>query len=184
VQLPYLRDLAPDGQIISPTLLSLVQGNAGLVALGGLSYIADPEVMAQNQLAINPFFDADENGAIDIQEELLPNLRAYLDQLFAQGGPFAMYAPERALPVVSEHAADLRLPLLILQGENDANVPAFGAQLLDVLLVGNPDRTLLLYEGLGHSLGEAPSVVADNFGPMADSPVEDLALWLVQQAER
>jgi pimeloyl-ACP methyl ester carboxylesterase len=184
VQLPYLRDLAPDSQIVSPTLLSLVQGNAGLVALGGLTYLADPQVMAQNQLALNPFFDADESGAIDIEAELLPNLRAYLDQLFTEGGPFAIYRPERALPTVGEHAAELQLPLLILQGENDANVPAFGAQLLDVLLVGNPNRTLLQYEGLGHSLGEASSVVADNFAPMADRPVEDLAAWLAEQVER
>ncbi len=165
------------------TLLSLVQVNAGLVALGGLSYLADPQVMAQNQLAINPFFDGDENESIDIQGELLPNLRAYLDQLFAEGGPFAIYASDRALPTVAEQAPDLQLPLLILQGENDANVPAFGAQLLDILLVGNPNRTLLVYEGLGHSLGEATSVVADNFAPMADDPVKDLADWLIKQAE-
>jgi hypothetical protein len=134
-------------------------------------------------LAINPFFDADENESIDIPGELLPNLRAYLDQLFAEGGPFAIYASDRALPTVAEQAPDLQLPLLILQGENDANVPAFGAQLLDILLVGNPNRTLLVYEGLGHSLGEATSVVADNFGPMADDPIKDLADWLVKQAE-
>lgn len=178
VQLPHLRDLAPEGEIVPQTLLELVGGNAGLVALGGLTYLADPQVMAQNQLALNPFFDQDESGAIDIEAELLPNLRAYLDQLFEQGGPFAMYAPDRALPTLSEQAPQLQLPVLILQGEHDANVPPFGAQLLDVLLVGNPDHMLLQYPGLGHSLGETPSVVADNFGPMAAEPLQDLAAWL------
>jgi pimeloyl-ACP methyl ester carboxylesterase len=181
VQLPHLRDLAPDGKIVPQTLLDLVQGNAGLVALGGLSYLADPQVMAQNRLALNPFFDQDDNEAIDIEGELLPNLRAYLDQMFAAGGPFAIYAADRALPTVSEQAPGLQLPVLILQGEQDANVPPFGAQLLDVLLVGNPEHMLLRYPELGHSLGEASSVVADNFGPMAAQPLADLAAWLVDQ---
>jgi pimeloyl-ACP methyl ester carboxylesterase len=183
VQLPHLRDLAPDGKIVPQTLLDLVQGNAGLVALGGLSYLADPAVMAQNELALNPYFDQDENGEIEIDAELLPNLRGYLDQLFAEGGPFAMYAPARALPTVGEQAADLQLPVLILQGENDANVPAFGAQLLDVLLVGSSQHMLLQYENLGHSLGEAPSVVADNFGPMAPEPIGDVIAWLTAQID-
>jgi len=183
VQLPYIRELADDGQITPQALLDLVSGHAGLVASGGLTYLADPQVMAQNQLALNPFFDTDENGAIDIDAELLPNLRAYLDQLFAEGGPFAIYAPDRALPTVSAQAPLLKQPVLVLQGENDANVPAFGAQWLDVLLVGNPDHTLLLYPELGHSLGETASAVADNFGPMADEPLQDLAAWLTEQVE-
>lgn len=182
VQLPYVRELADDGKIKPEALLELVNGNAGLVASGGLTYLADPQVMAQNRLALNPFFDTDEDGAIDIDTELLPNLRAYLDQLFAPDGPFAIYNPERALPTVSEQAPLLRQPVLILQGENDANVPAFGSQWLDVLLVGNPDHTLLLYPNLGHSLGEAAGAVADNFGPMADAPLQDLAAWLVEQS--
>jgi hypothetical protein len=43
---------------------------------------------------------------------------------------------------------------------------------------------LLQYPGLGHSLGEAPSVVADNFGPMAPEPIQDVAGWLTAQIER
>ncbi len=184
VQLPYLRELAPDGAVTPQTLLDLVQGDGGLVALGGLSYVADSAVMAQNKLALNPFFDKDKNGEIAIDSELLPNLRAYLDQLFATGGPFAIYTSERGLPVVSEQAAQLKQPVLVLQGENDANVPDFGAHLLDVLLVGNPNHTLLLYPGLGHSLGEAENVIADNFGPMAQEPIQDLIDWLGQQTEQ
>jgi hypothetical protein len=60
-------------------------------------------------------------------------------------------------------------------------VPPFGAQLLDVLLVGNPQHMLLRYPELGHSLGEASSIVADNFGPLAVQPLDDLAAWLVDQ---
>lgn len=182
VQLPFVRELAVNGKITPDALLDLVNSEAGLVAMGGLTYLADPEVMAQNQLALNPFFDTDQDGAIDIDSELLPNLRACLDQLFEEGGPFAIYAKDRALPTVSEQAPQLQQPLLILQGEHDANVPAFGAQLLDVLLVGNPDHTLLLYPELGHSLGDSVSTVADNFAPMAAAPLQDLAAWLVAQA--
>lgn len=182
VQLPYVRELADDGEITPDALLALVSGDAGLVAMGGLTYLADPQVMAQNQLALNPFFDQDADGAIDIDAELLPNVRAYLDGLFVPGGPFAIYTAEHALPVVSEQAAALRHPLLILQGENDANVPVFGAQWLDTLLVANPDHTLLLYPGLGHSLGQAASAVADNFAPMQPQPIADLVDWLTTRA--
>jgi hypothetical protein len=52
-----------------------------------------------------------------------------------------------------------------------------------VLLVGNPDHVLLRYPELGHSLGAAQSVVADNFAPLDPAPVADLAAWLVQQVE-
>jgi pimeloyl-ACP methyl ester carboxylesterase len=183
VQLPYARELADDGKITPESLLTLVGGDAGLVAMGGLTYLADPQVMMQNQLALNPFFDKDEDGAIDIDAELLPNLRAYLDQLFEPGGPFAIYTEDRALPTVSEQAPLLVQPVLILQGEHDANVPDFGAQLLDTLLVGNPDHTLLLYPGLGHSLGEAESAVTDNFGPMQLESIQDLVDWLTAQVE-
>ena len=184
VQLPHLRDLAPDGEVVPQTLLDLVQGNAGLVALGALTYVADPQGMATNQLALNPYFDNNEDDTISIEDELLPHLRSYLNQLFAPGGALAIYAPDRALPTVGEQAPQLNLPLLILQGEHDANVPPFGARLLDVLLVGNPDHMLLFYPNLGHSLGEVPSAVADNFGSMADKPVQDLIEWLAAHIEK
>jgi fermentation-respiration switch protein FrsA (DUF1100 family) len=41
----------------------------------------------------------------------------------------------------------------------------------------------MLYPGLGHSLGEATSVVADNFGPMQPEPLQDLVEWLTEQGE-
>jgi uncharacterized protein len=101
-------------------------------------------------------------------------------------GPLAIYAPGRALPTVTAQAPALRLPVLILQGANDANVPPWGAQLLASALArgGNRDHLLKLYPGLGHALGPAASVIADNVRPIAPAPLVDLATWLLQHADR
>lgn len=40
------------------------------------------------------------------------------------------------------------------------------------------DVTFHLYEGLGHSLGPAESIIADNFAPIAQEPLMDLLAWL------
>jgi acetyl esterase/lipase len=40
------------------------------------------------------------------------------------------------------------------------------------------DVTFHLYEGLGHSLGLAESLLADNFAPIAAQPLQDLLAWL------
>lgn len=42
VQLPFVRELAVEGKIAPESLLELVNGHAGLLAMGGLTYLADP----------------------------------------------------------------------------------------------------------------------------------------------
>jgi fermentation-respiration switch protein FrsA (DUF1100 family) len=76
------------------------------------------------------------------------------------------------------------MPVLILQGANDANVPAQGARALDEALAksGNPRYLLKIYEGLGHSLGTASSPLDDNFRPIQTAPLQDLAAWLTERS--
>ena len=120
------------------------------------------------------------DGVLD-QTELTPEaFGRVLDALLAPDGFQGIYSVERALPDVTQQAPKLTMPVLILQGANDANVPPSGAEVLAAALkkAGNDDVILHLYPGLGHSLGEASSVIADDFQPITQRPLEDLAEWL------
>lgn len=185
VGLPYLRSLAPDGKVTDSTLVAAQQGSSGLVAKSILNYIADPQAFQQGKLAINPVLDTNKNGALDLASELTPEVfGSILDLGFSPQGIFGIYAPGRALPTVSEQAPNLRVPVLILQGLNDANVPPEGAQRLEAALktAGNSSVTLKLYPGLGHSLGPASSPGDDNFRPIQPAPLQDLASWLSERS--
>jgi uncharacterized protein len=178
VQVPYVRSFAPDGRVVTATIQSMFAGPGGLAAKGIGGDLLDPAAQQTGHMAVNPYFDKNKDGVIDIDAELLPNVGPYLDQMFQPGGPAGIYGPGRALPGLLELAPDLKLPVLILQGENDANVAAQGARALDAALTGTPDHTLKVYPGLGHSLGRAPSVIEDDFRPIAPEPLADLAAWL------
>ena len=182
VGLPYLRSLAPDGLVDIATLGLVMQGDGGVVAKSVMLYIADPASFGSGQIKINGFFDTNKDGKIDIDAELLPNFSAYLDELFKPGGPFGNQSSDQSLPTVTEAAPNLKIPLFIMQGEYDANVPVFGAQLLNVALVANPDHLLKVFPGHGHSLGETPSLIQDNLQPIAQQPMADLAAWLLKYA--
>ena len=43
---------------------------------------------------------------------------------------------------------------------------------------GNPDHTLKIFPGLGHSLGPATRLLDDNFRPIAPLPRQALVEWL------
>ena len=180
VGLPYVRQVSPDEQVTVDTLRTLQAGDGGMVAKGILYYIGDPVSLQQGKLAINPALDTNRDGTLEADELTLEALETLVDGHFSPQGFAAIYTPERALPDLGEQAPNLTMPVLILQGANDANVPASGAQALNAELerVGNPDHTLNLYPGLGHSLGETRSVITDNFEPIAQPPLENLVAWL------
>ncbi len=179
VGLPYLRLFAPSGRITTRILAQTVAGGGGLVARSVVFYLADPR-QTTGQLAINPSLDANHDGAIDLATEFVPRLNTLLDVSFGPQGPYAIYGPARALPSLIVQAPHVRVPVLILQGANDANVPPQGARQLDAALAANPDHTLVLYPGLGHTLGLAASPRDDNFRPIAPAPLAGLTDWLVR----
>lgn len=179
VGLPHLRSLATDGRVTNATLQRVLTAPAGQVAKGILNYIGDPVAFQAGRVEINPRLDANKNGALEIDTELTPSVfGGILDAGFASF--FGIYAPGRALPTLLEAAGTLKLPVLVLQGANDANVPVRGAVALGAALkaAGNTDVTLKVYAGLGHTLGLASSLIDDDFRPMAAAPIADLAVWL------
>lgn len=84
-------------------------------------------------MEINPRLDTNKNGSLELETELTPQVfGGILDAGFA--GFFEIYAPGRALPTLLEAAGKLKLPVLVLQGANDANVPVRGAVALEAAL--------------------------------------------------
>jgi len=180
VGIPYLRRFAPDGRVTAATLRQAYVGPGGLVARSVVTDLADPQALQKGRLAINPFIDRNHDGAIEIDTEFLPALPFALTSLLGPRGFLRIYGLGYALPTVTAQAPRLKLPVLILQGANDANVPPAGAREINAALNagGASDHTLNIYPGLGHSLGPADSVIDDNFRPIALAPLVDLADWL------
>ncbi len=174
--IPYLRSLASDGRVTAAVLRQAASGDGGGVTKGILRYVAAPSSV-QGHYAINPRLDTNHDGALEIDSEVVPAVPKVLGFLLSPTGPLHVYAPAQALPVLSQQAAKLTLPVLYLQGQHDANVPAAGATALQATLASK-DKTLRRYPGLGHSLGPAPSVIGDDFAPIAARPLADLVRWL------
>lgn len=179
VGVPYLHSVVPSGQMTDADLFSVLLGDGGMVAKTIANYIVDPIAAQVGQFTLNPLFDGNGDGALSIDEEIVPNLAFVLASAFSETGYFSMYIEGKALPVLAEQVDHLNLPVLILQGVNDANTPAYAAEELAVRLnEAGVDVTFHLYEGLGHSLGPAESIIADNFAPIAQEPLMDLLAWL------
>lgn len=182
---PYTLRFAEDGYITPATLFQAWQSEGGMVAKSTLGYLIDPEAMAATGgPAVNRALDLDQDGRLEIGVEVTDEtLSGIIEANFAPGGYFAMYAPGLAIPTVGEQVDRLDLPVLILQGALDANVPAWAAVRLyhDLVRREHPDVALRLYDDLGHSLGKTQGLFQDNFQPIAEEPLEDLVAWLKER---
>lgn len=181
VGLPYVKSFTKNGSYVTDeTLQKALAGPGGMVAKSTVYYLADPQAAQQGKIKVSSQLDADGDGVLEPREYSKRALDKVFDALFGPPGYLHMYAPGNALPTVTEQAPKLDMPVLILQGVNDANVNPEGAEKLKAALkaAGNTDVTLKLYPGLGHSLGLAKSVTDDNFRPIAAEPLTGLVMWL------
>jgi uncharacterized protein len=178
---PYLRRYASDGSIDADGLRRAWLGASGLQVKEWITFVAPGA--ADGSFTPSPEFDLDHDDRIALGSEWRAAVPVFVDALLAPGGPLASWGPGRGLPSVTEQAAKLRLPVLVLQGANDGNVPPESARLLDRALREhrNEDHTLRMYTGLGHSLGSAADPVDDDLGPIDNRPMADLATWLDQR---
>ena len=74
----------------------------------------------------------------------------------------------RTMRLVTEHAAEIRLPIMIIQGSDDKIVDPAGAQLL-YDLVGSEDKTIKIYDGFYHELFNEPEY---------EQVLNDVETWL------
>ncbi|UWX64000.1 alpha/beta hydrolase family protein [Deinococcus rubellus] len=180
VGLTYLKPYSVDGKIDLKGVLAALYGpGSGLAKTEAsllLSLSSTPE-----KPVLSSMLDTNHDGLIDLKTEALPQIRQFYQQFTPQS---PMYAPATSLPTLGELAPHLTLPVLIVQGENDGNIDPAAAQRLNAALgtAGNPDHTLKLYPGLGHSLGLAPDITQDTFAPMQRAPMNDVATWLEQRS--
>jgi hypothetical protein len=175
---PYLDRFATAGKLDLNAVLKARDGDGGLLARSFAAYLLDPTANA-DQPRLNPYMDQNKDGFIDLEREAAP-----VFAFFYQDSPqtLGLYSSAQALPGLLQLAPRLTMPLLILQGENDANINPDGARALNAAL-GSSDHTLKVYPGLGHSLGAAKDVTDDDFRPMAQQPLEDLAAWCETRAK-
>jgi uncharacterized protein len=176
VGIPYLSQFAKNGSINIEGVVQALTGNGGLLAVSQALYLLD-QTSTVAKPKLNTFMDKNKDGSIDLELEAKPVMNEWMRD--SPGSFLGIYASALALPGLIQLAPKLETPTLILQGENDANTSADGARDLDKALK-NP-HTLKLYPNLGHSLGEASSLIDDRFRPMDAQPIQDVADWLELQ---
>ncbi|MFE9581067.1 alpha/beta hydrolase family protein [Nocardia sp. NPDC006044] len=175
---PYLRDFAVAGSVGAAELSRAWRGDGGVVVHELVSVLADD--IGSEQSGLNPAFDIDGNGRIDIDNELRTAAVKFVDEQLT-GGIFRLYGALTALPDVAAQAAALRdIPFLTLHGDNDSNVSVDAAVRIDKALAdnGSRDHTLHIYPRSGHSLSEAADPRHDPLGPIQPLPLADLGRWL------
>jgi uncharacterized protein len=172
VTLPYLQRYAPDGRITPEVIQQAQDGDGGFFTKAWLFAVKDGAV--QDKVVVNPFFDKNGDGVLEINSEILPNLDAFVD-----ADPFTPIL--RSLPSVAAQAPKLNKPVLVLQGENDAASRPQYARALEPAFAGR-DFTLKLYPGLGHSLTPVNEAIADRLSLYADQPKADIAAWVLARS--
>jgi uncharacterized protein len=179
VGLPYVQ--GPDGgPIHSASLTAAVRGQGGTVAKLAASFFVDPVTQYRKQVAISHLLDTNGDGVLNPATETQPAIARIVDFAFGPQGNCYIYAEGRTVPTVTEQAAQLHMPVLILQGENDASTPVRGGEALAAALreAGNLDVTLRRLPGLGHTLGPATSLIDDCGRAPSDATLAPIATWL------
>ena len=177
VGIPYLRSLSPDGRVTSDIIEKAITGSGGEIAKGIVRYFLNPAYYETGNIAINADLDKNGDGAIAIDDEFLPVFDELLNIEF---GGANIYGADNALPSTTQQADNIKVPILILQGKNDSATAEKDVHQLEQALksAGHLDYQLIIYPGLGHSLGPADNLIDDNFRPIDQRPLEDMLKWL------
>lgn len=190
--LPFLEqvvDANKDGIVTMDELLAALRAHPGTVS-SNAAFISFNPNSSPSAPKFNAAIDRNQDGKLDIEQEIKPFLSAYFANFdkFNQSpaAPFHRYTSANQLPAILDSIAGYHGPILILQGEHDANVSPDGAKQIDAALAaaGASDHRLILYPNLGHSLGPAASTDDDDFARIAQQPLQDLTAWLDQHLKR
>ena len=118
---------------------------------------------------------------ISIKANIEPLIRKQVQQLLSpevvQASPWlsSYFALNNSTDIIEDVSASI----LILQGENDTQIPVREARLLDERLkeADHPDHTLIIYPGLGHSFYPSKGWIQP-LGPMEEIVLQDMYAWL------
>lgn len=130
---------------------------------------------------------SDPRGNISIEGELKPLIVMQVQNLLSnetvQTSPWleSYFALNNTTEIIGHVSASI----LILQGENDTQIPVQEARLLDEKLteVNHPDHTLIVYPGLGHTFYPSKNWIQP-LGPIGENVLADLYSWLTSPERR
>lgn len=179
VGVPYAQG-EDGGSITGADLAAARRGKGGMVAKLSASFFGDPATAFGKTPAVSPLIDLDHDGSLDMTTEVPAAIDLIVDFAFSKQGNCYIYAEGRTVPTVTEQASKLRMPILILQGENDASTPVRGGRALAAALEaeGNARTTLRVLPGLGHTLGPAASLIDDAGRAPSEATLAEVADWL------
>ncbi len=180
--LPYAS--LPDGSAVtSESLAEALNGRGGMVAKLGASFFAEPASARTQKPAVSPLLDANGDGRLDPDTEVRANVERMLDFAFSKQGNVWIYAEGRTVPTCTEQAARIDVPVLILQGTNDASTPLrAGRTLAEALQRAGKDVTLWELPGLGHMLCPAASTIEDTARAPDELVLVRAAGWLAARS--
>jgi pimeloyl-ACP methyl ester carboxylesterase len=184
VGVPYAQG-KDGGTVTSEKLAAAFEGKGGMVAKLGASFLAEP-MLPGASVRVSSRIDSDGNGELGPETEIKASMDAMLDFAFSRLGNVHLYSPGKTLPTVTEQAAKLKLPILVLQGVNDASTSLLSGRTLAVALKasGNDRVKLMEFPGLGHTLGAASSVF-DDLGRSPDTEtILPICEWIRAQSRK
>jgi uncharacterized protein len=177
VGVPYLlRFAASDSTMDLDAITRAERGDGGMLVRSHAAMLLDPFAMQKGERRLNAYVDRDSSGRIHVVTEA-----QHMVEMTFQGPMLGSYADGRALPGWRIMADSVRIPILVLHGEADANISVADARELATLLCDRRDATVHIYPRLGHSLGEAVDAEHDDFRPIDSAPLRDAAQWISAQ---
>jgi hypothetical protein len=163
-----------------------------------LSFIQRNITETQNRTAQpQPTSSGANASTISIEDELKPALEASyenhtsfapsmfsakcLNQLGCPAWVRSHLALDATLSMIGNVSSNIGI--LILQGENDSQVPLEQGLLLEQRLteVNHPDHLLIAYPDLGHAFSPANEWIS-SFGPVEEYVLQDMYEWLASPA--
>jgi pimeloyl-ACP methyl ester carboxylesterase len=176
VGMTYVERYARDGMVDADGLKAAGDGPGGLIAKMYVGFLKGFTPGSQ----LNAVIDKDHDERINLRTEATPTFQGWFAD--TPGGGLGIYATDRALPKVVAQLEKIKIPVLILQGENDGNIDPSAASALD--REHRPQLTIRFYPGLGHALGPAASAQEDTFQPPAAEPLQAIGDWMHLTAGR
>ncbi len=170
IGLPYLQDVIDqngDGQLSEAELATVPAG-----PIWFLTFFALPNPMLMAILPLQPDLDLNNDGLINIQQELRPFVEGFIPLLSRF---YANAAPSES---IAELAPALAMPILLLHGERDGWIPIRAAE--EIAAAAPTKVTFLRYALLGHALSYTNVLAEDSFGEMALAPIQDIVDWVLQ----
>jgi hypothetical protein len=122
-----------------------------------------------------------KTGNISIEDDLMPLIHEQSEFAInnSQAPGYKWLQSYFALENTTDIIGNVSASILILQGENDTQVPAAQALMLEQKLMeaSHPDHTLIIYPGLGHTFYPSKNWIQP-LGPIDERVLSDLHSWL------